>query len=78
MIKRIGKAEGFNGFYRGIAPAYIRAAIYQSCKLGLYEPIKDVIATNVPGSSILQKFLAGAVSGALGTIIGNPLDVVTT
>ena len=76
MVKKIGKAEGPKGFYRGITPAYLRAAIEQSCRLGLYEPIKVVIGTIFPGSSLLRKFLAGAFAGALGSFVGNPIDVI--
>tara|TARA_B110000285_G_C14715595_1_gene419767 strand:- start:258 stop:491 length:234 start_codon:yes stop_codon:yes gene_type:complete len=76
MVKKIAKTEGVKGYYRGIKPAYVRAAIEQSFRLGLYEPINLVVASVIPGSSLLRKFLAGAFAGAIGSFVGNPIDVI--
>jgi len=42
--------------------------------LGLYEPVKEITGSK----SIFQKFLAGSISGAIGSVAGNPFDVLKT
>jgi hypothetical protein len=52
---------------------------YTSLRLGLYSPIKDVLAgkdNNNP--SALVKFMSGAMSGAIAASAGNPFDVLKT
>jgi len=40
----------------------------------LYEPIKEITG----GETILQKFLAGSLAGGIGSVAGNPFDVLKT
>jgi hypothetical protein len=42
--------------------------------LGLYEPIKDITGSK----TLLQKFVAGSLAGAIGSVAGNPFDVLKT
>ena len=56
----------------------MREASYTSLRLGLYEPCKGIVGADKPGAGFLSKFLAGALAGAIGSIAGNPFDVLKT
>jgi len=76
-VKVILKEEGIKSFWKGINAAWLREASYTSLRLGLYGPIKH--ALNIKSnSSFFLKFFAGSMAGALGSIAGNPFDVVKT
>jgi len=77
-IRMIIKDEGIRAFYKGINAAWLREASYTSLRLGLYEPMKDVIGAEGKDASFLKKFLAGALSGGIGSLAGNPFDVMKT
>lgn len=44
-------------------------------RLGLYDPIKILVGA-VADASPLKKFLAGAIAGAVGSLFGNPFDLL--
>lgn len=73
----IYKQEGIKSFWKGIKAAWLREATYTSLRLGLYEPIKNVMGVN-NNSNFFMKFTAGSLAGAIGSIIGNPFDVLKT
>ena len=79
-IKHMIKNEGVGSFWKGIQAAWLREASYTSVKLGGYLPIRNAINQISPGneSSFVLKFCAGSMSGSLGSIIGNPFDVMKT
>jgi hypothetical protein len=72
--------EGFfGGLMKGITPSMIREATYSSLRLGFYDPIKNLLAPHVKEKNdftLMQKILAGGISGALGSAIANPTDLV--
>ncbi len=70
--------EGITSMYKGIAAAWLREASYTSVKLGGYGPMKKLLGADKPNSPFLLKFAAGASSGSIGSIIGNPFDVMKT
>lgn len=64
---------------KGIVPSLLRETSYSSIRLSLYEPIRDHIMTDEEkkhGAPLLKKFLAGATSGAIGSGLANPADLV--
>lgn len=66
-------------FYKGIEAAYLREMSYTSLRLGLYSPIKDLLAgKDNKNPSAFVKFMSGACSGALAASAGNPFDVLKT
>lgn len=71
------KNEGIGAFYKGIGPAWLREASYTSLRLGLYEPVKVLVGATA-GAGFFRKFLAGALAGAIGSLAGNPFDVLKT
>lgn len=76
-VKVIAAEEGVAAFWKGIGAAWLREASYTSLRLGLYSPIKTAMGvTN--DSHFVMKFLAGSAAGAIGSVAGNPFDVLKT
>ena len=78
VIKSVLADEGAAAFYKGIGAAWLREASYTSLRLGLYEPMKGLVGADKKDAGILSKFLAGALAGGIGSIAGNPFDVLKT
>lgn len=76
-VKVIHAQEGLKAFWKGIQPAYLREASYTGIRIGLYGPVKSWLGVNSK-SSFLMKFLSGSISGGLGSLVGNPFDVLKT
>lgn len=72
----LGK-EGVGAFYKGIPFAYGRELSYTSIKLGAYAPVRDYLGAGKE-SPFYLKFLAGAITGGTGSVVGNPFDVMKT
>jgi len=75
---KIVQEEGYAGLLKGMTPSMLREASYSSIRIGLYDYVKDRIA---PGKTkeeftLLEKLLAGMISGALGSSLANPTDLV--
>ncbi|KAF9454193.1 mitochondrial carrier [Macrolepiota fuliginosa MF-IS2] len=72
--------EGIRGLQRGLPPAYAYQILLNGSRLGFYEPLRRKfnkffgldIEEHVPFTSVL----AGAVSGAVGASLGNPLFLI--
>jgi hypothetical protein len=78
VIKTVSSEEGASAFYKGIGAAWLREASYTSLRLGLYEPMKGVTGADKKDAGFLSKFMAGALAGGIGSIAGNPFDVLKT
>jgi hypothetical protein len=76
-VRVVAAEEGVAAFWKGIGPAWLREASYTSLRLGLYDPIKQVMGVKKDSNFIL-KFAAGSAAGAIGSIAGNPFDVLKT
>eukprot|EP00041_Stephanoeca_diplocostata_P024534 m.625054 g.625054 ORF g.625054 m.625054 type:complete len:315 (+) comp22546_c0_seq29:161-1105(+) len=79
MFVHIARTEGILSLQKGIVPSLLRETSYSSIRLSLYEPIRDRIMTEDEkkhGAPLLKKFLAGATSGAIGSGLANPADLV--
>lgn len=78
-VKRIVGAEGVSALWKGVNAAWLRESSYTSIRLGLYEPCKIAFGCTSPETTtFVKKFLAGSAAGALGSLAGNPFDVVKT
>jgi hypothetical protein len=75
--KIIGE-EGFFALWKGINAAWLREASYTSLRLGLYEPVKVLVGANDANAPFYKKFGAGSIAGAIGSVAGNPFDVLKT
>jgi hypothetical protein len=73
----IASEEGIAAFWKGIGAAWLREASYTSLRLGLYSPIKHAMGVKSDSHFVL-KFAAGSLAGALGSVVGNPFDVLKT
>ena len=69
--------EGILAFWKGLAFAYGREISYTSIKLGAYAPVRDALGAGKDAPFYL-KFLAGAITGGVGSAVGNPFDVMKT
>jgi len=76
-VRVIASEEGVTAFWKGIGAAWMREASYTSLRLGLYSPIKHAMGVKSDSHFVL-KFSAGSLAGALGSIVGNPFDVLKT
>jgi hypothetical protein len=76
-VKIIAAEEGVTAFWKGIGAAWLREASYTSLRLGLYGPIKHAMGVTAK-SHFFLKFSAGSAAGAIGSIVGNPFDVLKT
>lgn len=78
-VKKIAGAEGVSALWKGVNAAWLRESSYTSLRLGLYEPCKVAFGCTTPeNTTFVKKFLAGSAAGALGSIAGNPFDVLKT
>ncbi|KAL3853599.1 hypothetical protein ACJMK2_017135 [Sinanodonta woodiana] len=69
--------EGLLGLYKGVIPSLIREGIYSTIRLGAYEPLKRFMGARDPAHTPLwKKICAGAISGAIGSSIATPTDLV--
>jgi len=76
-VQSIFVNEGVPAFWKGIGAAWLREASYTSLRLGLYGPIKKLMGVNTQ-SNFFMKFTAGSAAGAIGSLFGNPFDVIKT
>jgi len=77
-VSTILKEEGLTAFWKGIGAAWMREASYTSFRLGLYKPLKQLLKADKPDSPFILKFAAGGASGGLGSVVGNPFDILKT
>jgi len=68
---------GIRPFYKGLLFAFGRELSYTSIKLGAYAPVRDALGAGKE-SPFYLKFVAGAITGGVGSLVGNPFDVLKT
>lgn len=75
-IMLVANEEGIkNGVLRGIEGALMREWVYSTLRLGFYEPIKRGMGVT-KDSSMIWKFMAGSMSGLIGSALANPFDLL--
>lgn len=77
-FQKVISDEGFFALWKGINAAWLREASYTSLRLGLYEPAKALVGANDANAPFYKKFAAGSIAGAIGSVAGNPFDVLKT
>ncbi|KAL3902312.1 MAG: hypothetical protein SGILL_010868, partial [Bacillariaceae sp.] len=77
-VKKIVSDEGTAALWKGVNAAWLREASYTSLRLGLYEPVKVLFGADAQGAPFYKKFAAGSAAGAIGSVAGNPFDVLKT
>lgn len=79
VTKKVVTGEGVSALWKGVNAAWLREASYTSLRLGLYEPCKIAFGCTTPeNTTFMKKFAAGSAAGALGSLAGNPFDVLKT
>jgi len=64
-------------FLRGMTPSMMRELSYSTLRMGLYEPVKNALAPNATGDiGLVKKIAAGMTSGAIGSALANPTDLI--
>jgi solute carrier family 25 citrate transporter 1 len=63
-------SEGVGPFYRGVIPTIIRQSVNQGTNFFTFYHLKN--ETDLPS------FIIGAISGSIGPILNNPIDVIKT
>lgn len=77
-VGKITSEEGVYALWKGVNAAWLREASYTSLRLGLYEPVKVLFGANNADAPFYKKFAAGSAAGAIGSVAGNPFDVLKT
>ena len=54
----------------------MREAVYSTIRLGAYEPVKELFGASKRNSPLWKKLAAGATTGAVGSAIATPTDLV--
>lgn len=82
---KIYSKEGLAGIQKGLTCAYIYQIGLNGCRLGLYEPSRNILnsvfyPTQDPHAvqSVPVNVAAGALSGIAGAIVGSPLFLIKT
>mgnify|MGYP002074560461 CR=1 FL=1 len=77
-VKTIIKEEGALSLYQGLSAGLQRQMLFASLRIGLYEPVKNlIVGDNYQGIiPIGYRILAALATGAIGITIANPTDVV--
>ena len=78
----IFKEESILGFFKGATASVLRECTYSALRMGLYDPIKGQYSIilndkfDIQPSSPIVKILSSFTSGAIGSAIFNPIDVI--
>lgn len=79
-FRTILREEGYRrGLMRGFTASMMREASYSSLRMGLYDMIKIMLASPNTGKddfTLVQKIAAGCISGATGSVVATPTDLV--
>jgi solute carrier family 25 citrate transporter 1 len=79
----IVREEGLSALYKGVVPTMLRQGCNQAVNFTTYTKMKQYLLEQQPGLPngqlpSYQSLLLGGVSGGLGPVVNNPLDVVKT
>ena len=80
-LKRIVAEEGMRGLTRGLYASWAREITYSSARIGLYDPARDFVSGGETDPSKVGahvKFVAGFISGSIGSAACNPCDFIKT
>jgi len=77
-FRQIIKDEGAQGLLKGAKASVLRETTYSSIRMGFYEPIKFALLATVvtDEKSPFLKWSSAFLSGAIGSAIFNPVDLI--
>jgi hypothetical protein len=74
-VAAIVEKEGVAALWTtGLTSSMIREAVYSSTRMGMYPYVKSALGTR--DDDLGSKVLAGAFTGTIASVFGNPIDVV--
>lgn len=77
IAKETVDKHGFTRLYAGLSSAWLRQATYSTARLGIYKSLMDWSNEKYSGSTpIWLKGLFSIAAGGLGSIFGNPADLI--
>ncbi|KAG5190418.1 mitochondrial carrier domain-containing protein [Tribonema minus] len=76
----IVKEEGIGALYKGVVPTTLRQGCNQAVNFSFYQIFKTKWEAARDGKELIawQHMLIGGLSGGMGPVVNNPLDVVKT
>ena len=76
----VAREEGLSALYKGVVPTVMRQGINQAVNFTTYQQIKSWWMERQGRQELLpwESMLFGGLSGGLGPLVNNPLDVVKT
>ncbi|MEW5306128.1 MAG: hypothetical protein WDW36_008618 [Sanguina aurantia] len=73
------REEGMRSMYKGLPAALTRSALYGGIRLGLYGPIKELLAgQECRKLNLWDKIVAGSLSGGIAAVVTSPLELIKT
>jgi solute carrier family 25 protein 14/30 len=77
VISTMIKKEGVASLWKGLSAALLREGSYSTIRMGLYEPLKQMLASPTDKKEPLwKKIVAGGLAGMIGSGIANPTDLI--
>jgi len=80
IASKTWRNEGIRGMQRGLPPAYAYQILLNGSRLGFYEPIRKAtnrfVGLSATEQTPVTSVFAGAASGVVGAVLGNPLFLV--
>eukprot|EP00960_Hanusia_phi_P042061 755290-Hanusia_phi.AAC.1 len=78
-ILRPDAAQGIEGTQRGLTAAIIREGSKNFFRIGLFEPVLDQLhGTEHRTAPVWKRLVAGGISGAVGAMICNPIEIASS
>mmetsp|Transcript_72459 Transcript_72459/g.203431 ORF Transcript_72459/g.203431 Transcript_72459/m.203431 type:complete len:387 (+) Transcript_72459:37-1197(+) len=76
----IVREEGFGALYKGVIPTMLRQGCNQAVNFTMYNLMKKEVMKHQQTTELAswQSLMIGGLSGGMGPIVNNPLDVVKT
>jgi len=71
------RTEGVTALWCGLGPSLARGFFFGGARLGLYTPIKTLVADDKP-MTLGIKILSGSLSGGLAAAVTSPIELVKT
>ena len=81
-VRQIVTREGLSGLYKGTASSLVREATFATYRFGAFLPSKRAVYALTGGGSpdetvsFWRDLVSGAVVGAMGSAIANPMDLI--
>lgn len=76
VVYRIVTQEGPLKVYSGLTASLLRQGTYSTARFGVYEGLKEYFSKDGVQPSTLVLLPCSMAAGAIGGLVGNPLDVV--